>query len=146
MLLGAILTDGCYLRNALCATSSHFSTAERQYRFPLEQGTTRPAQSQWTVTGAGGNLISLSGDGVKIISAFLFIYKPHLWRDHFIFVKSHMHLTAYQLNNPECRVRIIWKSFSNSLLYDLTIKVFTSQRPRVDHIAREIFYCITHLF
>ena len=71
MLLGAILTDGGYLKNALCATCSHFSTAERQYRFPLEQGTTRPAQSQWTVTGAGGNLISLDGDGIKIISALI---------------------------------------------------------------------------
>ena len=71
MLLGAILTDSGYLRNALCATCSHFSTAERQYRFPLEQGTTRPAQSQWTVTGAGGNLISLAGEGVAITSALI---------------------------------------------------------------------------
>ena len=71
MLLGAILTDGGYLKNAICATCSHFSTAERQYRFPLEQGTTRPAQSQWTVTGAGGNLISLSGGGVSIVSALI---------------------------------------------------------------------------
>jgi stage V sporulation protein AD len=71
MLLGAILTDGGYLKNALCATSSHFSTAERQYRFPLEQGTTRPAQSQWTVTGAGGNLISLKNEGVLIVSALI---------------------------------------------------------------------------
>ena len=71
MLLGALLTDGGYLQSALCATCSHFSTAERQYRFPLEQGTTRPAQSQWTVTGAGGNLISLHGEGVSITSALI---------------------------------------------------------------------------
>ncbi len=71
MLLGALLTDGGYLQSALCATCSHFSTAERQYRFPLEQGTTRPAQSQWTVTGAGGNLISLQGEGVSITSALI---------------------------------------------------------------------------
>ena len=71
LLLGATLVDGGYLRNAVCATSSHFSTAERQYRFPLEQGTTRPAQSQWTVTGAGASFISCKGDGVKIKSALI---------------------------------------------------------------------------
>lgn len=72
MIVGAVLCDGGYLDNVVCATSSHFSTAERQYRFPLEQGTTRPAQSQWTVTGAGANVISCSEVGkVKILSAVL---------------------------------------------------------------------------
>ena len=71
LLLGATRVDGGYLRNAVCATSSHFSTAERQYRFPLEQGTTRPAQSQWTVTGAGASFISCKGEGVKIKSALI---------------------------------------------------------------------------
>jgi len=71
MLIGALLADGGYLKSALCATCSHFSTAERQYRFPLEQGTTRPAQSQWTVTGAGANLISLANEGISITSALI---------------------------------------------------------------------------
>ena len=71
LLLGAMMLDGGYLNNAICATSSHFSTAERQYRFPLEQGTTRPAQSQWTVTGAGASVLSLNGDGIKISSALI---------------------------------------------------------------------------
>ena len=71
MLIGALLVDGGYLKSALCATCSHFSTAERQYRFPLEQGTTRPAQSQWTVTGAGANLIALANKGISITSALI---------------------------------------------------------------------------
>lgn len=71
MLLAACLVDGGYMKNVVCATGSHFSTAERQYRYPLEQGTTRPAQSQWTVTGAGANVISLTGEGVKIKSALV---------------------------------------------------------------------------
>lgn len=58
MLIGACMVDAGYMKNVVCVTGSHFSTAERQYRYPLEQGTTRPAQSQWTVTGAGANLIS----------------------------------------------------------------------------------------
>ncbi len=71
MLLGAALVNAGYLKNALCATSSHFSTAERQYRYPLEQGTTRPAQAQWTVSGAGACLISSEGKGVSIVSSLI---------------------------------------------------------------------------
>lgn len=67
--IGATLVDGGYLNNVICATSSHFSSAERQYRYPLELGCTRPPQSQWTVTGAGASLISVKGDGPKITAA-----------------------------------------------------------------------------
>ena len=67
--LGATLIDGGYMQNVVCATSSHFSSAERQYRYPLELGSTRPPQSQWTVTGAGASVISSSGDGPKIVCA-----------------------------------------------------------------------------
>ena len=57
LLLGACLVDGGYRTRALCAASSHFSTAERQYRFPLEMGTTAPPHAQRTVTGAGAVLL-----------------------------------------------------------------------------------------
>lgn len=56
--LGAILIDGGYADNLLVATSSHFCTAERQFRFPLELGNQRPPTAQWTVTGAGAAVIS----------------------------------------------------------------------------------------
>lgn len=58
MALSAVLIDGGYMQNVISATGSHFSTAERQYRYPLELGSTRPPQSQWTVTGAGSCIIS----------------------------------------------------------------------------------------
>ncbi len=64
--VGATLIDGGYMDNVVCATSSHFSSAERQYRYPLELGCTRPPQSQWTVTGAGASVVSKSGIGPKI--------------------------------------------------------------------------------
>ena len=67
--LGATLVDGEHMDRVVCATSSHFSSAERQYRYPLELGCTRPPQSQWTVTGAGACLLSLKGEGPKITSA-----------------------------------------------------------------------------
>ena len=60
LLLGATLVDGGYRDRALCAACSHFSTAERQYRFPLEMGTTAPPHSQRTVTGAGAVLLGAS--------------------------------------------------------------------------------------
>ncbi|MBO4594902.1 MAG: stage V sporulation protein AD [Clostridia bacterium] len=66
ILTGGALIDGGYVKNAVCATSSHFSSAERQYRYPLELGSTRPPQAQWTVTGAGALVISNKGKGPKV--------------------------------------------------------------------------------
>ncbi len=68
MLLSSALVNAGYCRRAVAATGSHFASAERQYRYPLEQGTTRPPQSQWTVTGAGAWLIAAEGDGIKIVN------------------------------------------------------------------------------
>ena len=68
MLLSSALVNAGYCRRAVAATGSHFASAERQYRYPLEQGTTRPPQSQWTVTGAGACLIAAEGDGIKIVN------------------------------------------------------------------------------
>lgn len=59
--LAATFIDGGYIKRAVAATGSHFSSAERQYRYPLELGNTRPPQSQWTVTGAGGVLVADTG-------------------------------------------------------------------------------------
>ena len=58
--LAASLIDDEKMENVICATGSHFASAERQYRYPLELGSTRPPQSQWTVTGAGACIISKS--------------------------------------------------------------------------------------
>ncbi len=67
--VGATLIDARHFNNVVCATSSHFSSAERQYRYPLELGCTRPPQAQWTVTGAGSLVISSVGKGPKITMA-----------------------------------------------------------------------------
>lgn len=60
--LGAIFTEA-FAKNVLCAASSHFCSAEKQFRFPLELGNQRPQSSQWTVTGAGAAILSKSGSG-----------------------------------------------------------------------------------
>lgn len=69
IMLAAMLVNAGYVKKAVAATGSHFASAERQYRYPLELGCTRPPQAQWTVTGAGGCLVSDAGDGIKITNA-----------------------------------------------------------------------------
>ena len=64
--VGACLVSGGFAQHIACATCSHFSTAERQFRFPLELGCQRPPTAQWTVTGAGCALLSNSGKGHNI--------------------------------------------------------------------------------
>ena len=61
--MGAILIDGGYINKASCSTVSHFSSVERQYRFPLELGNQRPPTSQWTITGGGCSILSSKGKG-----------------------------------------------------------------------------------
>ena len=58
IIVGAMLIDGGFANNVTCSTSSHFASAERQYRFPLELGNQRTPTSQWTVTGAGCTVLS----------------------------------------------------------------------------------------
>ena len=60
--LSAILAESG-MENILCAASSHFCSAEKQFRFPLELGNQRTPTSQWTVTGAGAAIVSKSGSG-----------------------------------------------------------------------------------
>lgn len=57
MILSAIAVESGAAHRAVCAASSHYCTAERQYRFPLEYGSQRPPTAQWTVTGAGACVI-----------------------------------------------------------------------------------------
>ena len=61
--IGSMIIDGGYADHVICATSSHFSSAERQYRFPLEQGVQRPPYAQWTVTGSGATMLASTGNG-----------------------------------------------------------------------------------
>ena len=59
LLLSALLTDSGTVRRAMALTSSHFCTAERQYRFPLEYGSVRTPTSQWTATACGAAITEL---------------------------------------------------------------------------------------
>ncbi|MDP4151987.1 MAG: stage V sporulation protein AD [Bacillota bacterium] len=57
LIISAIMTDGDYANRTLAMTSSHFCTAERQFRYPLSYGSQRPPTAQWTVTGSGAFVV-----------------------------------------------------------------------------------------
>lgn len=58
MINAAEYVDSGKMKIAISATSSHFCSAEKQFRFPLEYGGQRPPTAQWTVTGASAAMIS----------------------------------------------------------------------------------------
>ncbi len=64
--LAASMIDGGYASTTAAVTSSHFCTAERQYRFPLEYGGQRPPTAQWTVTGSGAVILSDNPEGIGV--------------------------------------------------------------------------------
>lgn len=66
VLLASCMVEGKFANNVLCAASSHFSSAERQYRFPLEYGSQPTPTSQWTVTGAGCSVVSSDKSEIQI--------------------------------------------------------------------------------
>ena len=68
MMIASAFIDGGFANNTICSASSHFCSAEKQFRFPLELGNQRPPSSQWTVTGSGATLLSNSGNGPFITS------------------------------------------------------------------------------
>jgi len=57
IILGSVLVDGNYADTVVAAASSHYSTAERQFRLPLEHGNQRPPSAQWTATASGTLII-----------------------------------------------------------------------------------------
>lgn len=69
LMLAAAAVNAGYARRAAALTSSHFASAERQYRFPLGYGGQRTPTAQWTVTGSGCCIVGGSGSGVRIEAA-----------------------------------------------------------------------------
>ena len=72
MVAGAALISGGMLENVLFGASSHFCTAERQFRMPLEMGTQRTPSAQWTATAAGCCVMKrTSGCGIRVTAGTL---------------------------------------------------------------------------
>ncbi|MBE6071788.1 MAG: stage V sporulation protein AD [Clostridium butyricum] len=64
--LASLIMDGGFAKYVVAATSSHFSSAERQFRFPLDYGSQRPQTAQWTVTGSGALVLGHEGNYPEI--------------------------------------------------------------------------------
>ena len=64
--MAALFVESGAARIAAAVTSSHFCSAERQFRYPLEYGGVRPPTAQWTVTGSGAAIVSDTGSGPYI--------------------------------------------------------------------------------
>lgn len=69
LLLGSMAISGSFAQRVIAMTSSHFASAERQYRFPLVYGGQRPPTAQWTVTGSGCAILGREGSGPRITAA-----------------------------------------------------------------------------
>lgn len=66
MKMAAMSIDGGYADRCIAVTSSHFCSAERQFRFPLEYGGQRPPSAQWTVTGSACVVLDKEKGDIKI--------------------------------------------------------------------------------
>jgi len=51
--LGVMSIAGGFADRVVCVTSSHFASAEKEFRYPLDYGSQRPLSATWTVTGSG---------------------------------------------------------------------------------------------
>ncbi|GEN45203.1 stage V sporulation protein AD [Alkalibacillus haloalkaliphilus] len=67
--MGASLVDSGNCNYVLASTSSHYSTAERQFRYPTEYGGQKPDTATSTVTGAGSALISKEHSSIQVEGA-----------------------------------------------------------------------------
>ena len=64
--VGSMIICGGYAERVVCLTSSHFCSAEKQYRNPLEYGGQRTPTAQWTATASGAAILAKEGIGPRI--------------------------------------------------------------------------------
>jgi stage V sporulation protein AD len=60
--LGSLAIAGGFADRVVCVTSSHFASAEKEFRFPLNYGNQRPLSATWTVTGSGAFVLESEND------------------------------------------------------------------------------------
>jgi stage V sporulation protein AD len=66
MSIASMIIDGGFANRIMCIAGSHFCSAEKQFRFPLEYGGQRPPTAQWTVTGCGAVIMGNSTGKPKV--------------------------------------------------------------------------------
>ncbi len=66
LILAAMTVEGGFAKYCVASTSSHYCSAEKQFRYPLEFGNQRPPTATWTVTGSGAVVVGNHGQGPVI--------------------------------------------------------------------------------
>ena len=79
--VASMIMDGGFADYVVAATSSHFSSAERQFRFPLEYGAQRSPLAQWTVTGSGAMVLGKEGDYPEVTHVTTGVVKDYGIKD-----------------------------------------------------------------
>ena len=69
LLMASLMTDSDIGGNVVAVTSSHFCSAERQFRFPLSYGGVRTPTAQWTCTASGAAVVSPHGENGPYVKA-----------------------------------------------------------------------------
>ncbi len=69
LIMASVFVESGAAHTSMCVTSSHFCSAERQYRFPLEYGGVRTPTAQWTVTGSGSCVLKNAKKGPCVARA-----------------------------------------------------------------------------
>lgn len=67
--MASVLIESGFANHVMTAVSSHFSTAERQFRFPTEFGGQKPETAMWTVTGSGAACVSSKKSNIRVEAA-----------------------------------------------------------------------------
>ena len=79
--MASLFLEGGFGEYIVASTSSHFSSAERQFRFPLEYGSQRCPTCQWTVTGSGAMVLAKKGDFPKVTNVTTGVVKDYGIKD-----------------------------------------------------------------
>ena len=69
LLMASLMTDSDIGGNVVAVTSSHFCSAERQFRFPLSYGGVRTPTAQWTCTASGAAVVSPHSENGPYVKA-----------------------------------------------------------------------------
>ena len=68
LMLASMSCNAGYFDTCAAVTSSHYCSAERQYRTPLEYGAQRSPTAQWTVTGSGAFIVKRDNDNGEYLA------------------------------------------------------------------------------
>lgn len=79
--IASMLMDGGFADYIVAATVSHFSSAERQFRFPLEYGSVSKPLSQRTVTGSGAMVLAKEGNFPEVTYVTTGVVKDYGLKD-----------------------------------------------------------------